>query len=101
LFFVGLCAGGLLSAWLRADLAPTLGLRSELFPRMFGHSPLVSCLVLVFGGALVGFGTRISGGCTSGHGLCGVSQFQKGSWLATMAFFGTGVATSFALRALL
>jgi uncharacterized membrane protein YedE/YeeE len=42
----------------------------------------------------------MAGGCTSGHGMCGVSRFQKGSLLATVAFFGAGVATAFALGVL-
>jgi hypothetical protein len=57
--------------------------------------------MLLAGGALVGFGTRMAGGCTSGHGMCGVSRFQKGSLLATAAFFGTGVVTSLLLGKLL
>jgi len=52
---------------------------------------------LLLGGLCVGFGTRMAGGCTSGHGLCGVSRFQPGSLVATVAFFATGVAVSFAL----
>ncbi len=101
LFFGGIAAGGLVSALARGNWTPTFGLHSELFARMFGASPVLGPLVLVGGGVLVGFGTRMAGGCTSGHGLCGVSQFQRGSLLATLAFFGTGVVTSFALRGLL
>ena len=54
-------------------------------------------LGLLVGGLLVGFGTRMASGCTSGHGLCGVSRLQKGSLVATVCFFGAGVAVSFAL----
>jgi uncharacterized membrane protein YedE/YeeE len=43
----------------------------------------------------------MAGGCTSGHGLCGVSRFQPGSLLTTAAFFGAAVALSFALEAVL
>ncbi|HEX2735874.1 MAG TPA: YeeE/YedE thiosulfate transporter family protein [Polyangiaceae bacterium] len=57
--------------------------------------------LLLIGGALVGFGTRMAGGCTSGHGLCGTSRFQPGSLLATACFFGAGIVTSFAIRWLL
>ena len=62
---------------------------------------MVMGIVLVVGGFMVGFGTRMAAGCTSGHGLCGVSQFQPGSLLSTAAFFGAGVVTSFALGAVL
>jgi uncharacterized membrane protein YedE/YeeE len=65
-----------------------------------GRSWLVA-VVLGVGGLFVGFGTRMAGGCTSGHGLCGVSRFQRGSLLATAMFFGSGVATAFLLQALL
>jgi hypothetical protein len=55
---------------------------------------------LVIGGIFVGFGTRMSGGCTSGHGLSGCSRFEPASLLATASFFGAAVAVSFLLRAL-
>ena len=40
----------------------------------------------------------MAAGCTTGHGLCGVSRFQKGSLAATAAFFGSAVVTSFLLK---
>jgi uncharacterized membrane protein YedE/YeeE len=100
MFFVGLILGGTLSLAFGAGITPTFALHSQLFSEYFGSSPLTAAGVLFVGGMLVGAGTRMAGGCTSGHGLCGVSQFQPGSWLATASFFGTGVLTSFALRAL-
>jgi len=100
LFLLGLVAGGTLSMLLGSGIVPTLGLHSTLFTEFFGSSPITGGLVLFGGGLLVGAGTRMSGGCTSGHGLCGVSQLQPGSFVATTAFFGAGVATSFALRLL-
>jgi uncharacterized membrane protein YedE/YeeE len=53
--------------------------------------------VLFLGGILVGFGTRLAGGCSSGHGLSGCSRLQPASIIATAVFFGTGVAVSFLL----
>lgn len=100
LFLLGLMVGGSLSMLLGAGIVPTFGLHSTLFTQLTGSSPIVGGIVLFVGGLLVGAGTRMSGGCTSGHGLCGVSQLQPGSLVATMAFFGAGVATSFALGAL-
>jgi uncharacterized membrane protein YedE/YeeE len=77
------------------DLTPLLA--GAGFARLARHSPAAGVALLVLGGALVGFGTRMAGGCTSGHGMCGVSRLQKGSLLATVAFFGTGVVTAFTL----
>lgn len=99
LLFVAMAAGGLLSTL--ASGSPTFMLRSEGFTNLVDGSRTLASVVLLFGGALVGFGTRMAGGCTSGHGLCGVSRGQPGSLLATCAFFGAGIVTSFALRSLL
>lgn len=49
-------------------------------------------------GLLVGIGTRMGSGCTSGHGICGIARFSKRSFLATVVFISTGVATVFLLR---
>jgi uncharacterized membrane protein YedE/YeeE len=49
--------------------------------------------VLLAAGVLVGFGTRVGGGCTSGHGVCGVSRFSVSSLVATATFIATGAAT--------
>ena len=99
LLFVAMGAGGLLAT--AGSASPTWMLRSEGFVNLVGGSQVLSGAVLVLGGVLVGFGTRMAGGCTSGHGLCGVSRGQRGSLLATVAFFGAGVVTSFALGSLL
>ena len=49
--------------------------------------------LLIIGGLLVGFGTKIGNGCTSGHGVCGISRFSLRSIVATIAFIVTGVIT--------
>jgi uncharacterized membrane protein YedE/YeeE len=49
--------------------------------------------LIIFGGLLVGVGTRISGGCTSGHGICGIGRFSLRSIVATITFILTGIAT--------
>ena len=56
---------------------------------------------LALGGLLVGFGTRVGSGCTSGHGVCGLSRLSARSLVATATFIGTGVATLFLMRHLL
>lgn len=53
--------------------------------------------VLFVGGVLVGFGTRLAGGCSSGHGLSGCGRLRPVSIVATAVFFGTAVAVSFLL----
>lgn len=57
--------------------------------------------VLVLAGLLVGVGTRYGSGCTSGHGVCGLSRLSPRSLVATAAFMGAGFATVFAVRHLL
>jgi uncharacterized membrane protein YedE/YeeE len=57
--------------------------------------------VLVLAGLLVGVGTRYGSGCTSGHGVCGLSQLSPRSLAATLAFMGAGFVTVFAVRHLL
>ena len=53
---------------------------------------------LAVAGLLVGVGTRYGGGCTSGHGVCGLSRLSPRSLAATLAFMGAGFATVFVLR---
>ena len=52
-----------------------------------------SIFLLISGGLLVGLGTRISGGCTSGHGISGISRFSLRSIIATMTFMIVGILT--------
>ena len=49
-------------------------------------------------GFLVGFGARLGGGCTSGHGVCGMARLSKRSIVATMIFMGTAVVTVALMR---
>jgi len=57
-----------------------------------------SSWTLVLAGLLVGFGTRLGSGCTSGHGVCGISRLSRRSILATGLFMASGFATVAALR---
>ncbi|RZL35999.1 MAG: YeeE/YedE family protein [Rubrivivax sp.] len=54
--------------------------------------------MLVVAGLLVGVGTRYGAGCTSGHGVCGLSRLSPRSLVATLTFMGAGFATVFLLR---
>jgi uncharacterized membrane protein YedE/YeeE len=56
---------------------------------------------VVVAGLLVGVGTRYGSGCTSGHGVCGLSRLSPRSLVATLAFMGSGFATVFVIRHLL
>lgn len=55
-------------------------------------------LSLLLAGLLVGVGTRYGAGCTSGHGVCGISRLSPRSLVATVAFMGSGFATVYVLR---
>lgn len=101
LFFFGLVCGGAVAAWFGAGFSPTLSLHGSAFSRLSGESPTASFFLLGLGGLLVGFGTRMAGGCTSGHGLCGSSRLQPGSLVATLSFFGMGILVSFGLQVLM
>jgi hypothetical protein len=51
--------------------------------------------VVIVAGLLVGFGTRWGSGCTSGHGVCGLSRLSRRSFFAVMTFMATGAATAY------
>ncbi|BFM71949.1 transporter component [Acinetobacter baumannii] len=54
--------------------------------------------VLILAGLLVGFGTRLGSGCTSGHGICGMSRLSKRSIIATAVFMFAGMLTVYVIR---
>ena len=60
-----------------------------------------SWATLVIAGLLVGVGTRFGSGCTSGHGVCGLSRLSPRSLVATLAFMGAGFVTVYLMRHLL
>ncbi|MFV5490686.1 YeeE/YedE thiosulfate transporter family protein [Acinetobacter sp. ASP199] len=57
-----------------------------------------SPLMMIMAGLLVGFGTRLGSGCTSGHGICGISRLSKRSIMATMTFMFAGFVTVYIIR---
>ena len=57
--------------------------------------------LLAFSGALVGLGVTLSNGCTSGHGICGISRFSKRSLVATMVFFAMALITRYVFHTVL
>lgn len=84
LFVVGLLVGG----------AVALAASPAAFSA--GGRPLA---VVIAAGLLVGFGTRVGNGCTSGHGVCGISRLSPRSLAATLTFIGTGAVTVLVARA--
>jgi uncharacterized membrane protein YedE/YeeE len=82
---VGLLAGGLVA--------------SLLLPGTVTSSPR-SLPVVALAGVLVGIGTRIGNGCTSGHGVCGISRLSPRSLVATLTFMATGALASLVGRML-
>lgn len=60
----------------------------------FGSSVLLRSVGALIGGILLGFGARMAGGCTSGHGISGTAQLSLGSWLAFIFFFIGGILTA-------
>jgi uncharacterized membrane protein YedE/YeeE len=83
-FVLGLPAGALLVGLAKGEIATRF------------TSP---DLVLVIAGLLVGYGTRLGSGCTSGHGVCGLSRLSRRSMLATGLFMASGFVTVGLLRA--
>ncbi|MFO0021472.1 MAG: YeeE/YedE family protein [Deltaproteobacteria bacterium] len=83
-FVLGLVAGGLGAA--------------AMLPHAEVTSP--SLLVSVVAGALVGVGTRLGNGCTSGHGVCGLSRLSGRSLVATLTFITTGAIAVLVMRGL-
>jgi uncharacterized membrane protein YedE/YeeE len=77
-----------------AGLLTGSGAFALLRPESFGTSPRPLALVIA-AGLFVGLGVRISNGCTTGHGICGLSRFSKRSLVATMTFMTAAAATTF------
>ncbi len=74
---------------------------SRLVPSAFSFSGVPSMPWVVAAGLLVGFGTRLGNGCTSGHGVCGISRLSRRSIAATLTFMATGGLTVLLSRHLL
>ena len=86
-FLAGLLIGGLI-----------LG---RAAPGWFAWDAPHSVVLMAAAGVLVGFGTRLGHGCTSGHGLCGISRLSRRSILATVVFMALGGASVFVARHLM
>lgn len=116
LFFHGRIAGvsGIVGGLLRAPSTGETGWRLA-FVGGLGAAPFFYGLfatlpesrveagpgMLILAGLLVGYGARLGSGCTSGHGVCGLSRLSPRSLVATLTFMGAGFATVFVTRHLL
>jgi hypothetical protein len=87
LFLLGMVGGGLLLAW--------------QLPSAMPGAAIASLPLLVLAGLLVGFGTRLGGGCTSGHGVCGISRLSTRSLVATAIFMSAAGLSTFIVRHLI
>lgn len=75
-------------------------LYNQLFPGTLTLTYNPSLTGLIAAGLLVGYGTRLGGGCTSGHGVCGIARFSVRSIVATATFVATAILTVFIVRLL-
>jgi len=87
-FLVALVAGAFGSAL----LLPQLGSHPAMVTAPTG-SGIPTPLWLAIAGLLIGFGTRIGNGCTSGHGICGLARLSRRSLVAVAVFFGVAILT--------
>ena len=92
LLLMGTVLGGLIYSALSGTFAVTAVYDTGI--GLLPASRLAQFGVLALAGVLIGVGARTAGGCTSGHGLCGVSLGSRASLVATMTFFGTAVLLS-------
>jgi uncharacterized membrane protein YedE/YeeE len=91
-FVVGLFIGGVLSAVLGGGWAPTWNL--GMLDARLGLDPFGKLIWMFAGGLFIGFGTRMAGGCTSGHGIFGLSNFELPSLVSTISFMAGGIVTT-------
>ena len=79
-------------------VAPTLF--HAVVPAQYITAPRIDAtdIMVVIAGLLVGIGTRYASGCTSGHGVCGLSRLSPRSLVATLSFMGTGFAMVYVMR---
>jgi len=96
IFLCALILGGFIGAMIRGDISIQMDMGS-VHTDLFGQGFAI-LMTLFIGGALVGFGTQLAGGCTSGHGLSGVSRLVPASIIATMSFFGAAIIFSMAIH---
>jgi uncharacterized membrane protein YedE/YeeE len=88
----GLVLGGFLSAMLGGGWEPTWAL--GIFDSAIGWGPAGKLAWMFVGGLFIGFGTRLAGGCTSGHGIFGMANLEIPSLITTFSFMAAGIVTT-------
>jgi uncharacterized membrane protein YedE/YeeE len=87
---------------LRAALVVGMALGPLVYLLATGHSPAIDLPIpnaaVALGGLIVGIGVSYGGGCTSGHGVCGIARFSRRSMVATACFMAAAFATVFLIR---
>jgi len=86
------------SGWFLAGLLAVGALTRLVAPSAFASSERISIPLALAAGLLVGVGTQLGNGCTSGHGVCGISRLSVRSTVATSTFVLTAFVTTFVLR---
>ncbi len=91
-----LVLGIIVGAFISSNILGTFSLKiiPSLWNNTFGSSIFLRLTMSILGGILVGFGARMAGGCTSGHGISGNIQLSLGSLIATIFFFVGGIITA-------
>jgi uncharacterized membrane protein YedE/YeeE len=80
-------------------IGTTIGaLLLSIFMQINIEPPKAHPAIIILSGLLVGYGTSMGSGCTSGHGICGMSRFSLRSIVATLCFMASGIATVFIVR---
>lgn len=97
-FLLAMFVGGLIAAMTSGQFEIEFQL-SDTHSRIFGSDPTQIWLALLFGGMMVGFGTQMAGGCTSGHGLSGCSRLIPASLLSTVVFMLSAIFLSLLMEA--
>jgi hypothetical protein len=91
-FLAGLVLGGFLSAAFGGGWHPIWNL--GMFDARIGFGPAGKLAWMFVGGLFIGFGTRLAGGCTSGHGIFGMSNLELPSIVSTCSFMAGGIVTT-------
>jgi uncharacterized membrane protein YedE/YeeE len=97
-FLAGLVLGGFLSAVLSGGWTPTWSLGAFATVVGLGHAGTLAWMFV--GGLFIGFGTRLANGCTSGHGIFGLSNLEWPSLVSTACFMAGGILTTQAIHRL-
>ncbi len=98
-YFLGIAAGGFLAVILKEPgFVRRAGYDVLTSEADLGLSLPVAGVIIFVGAVIMGYGARLAGGCTSGHGICGTAQRSPASWTAMMSFMSAGVITTFIIN---